>query len=77
VIPVAETSIRRQDDGVTDRETQADRRRDSGAGRHRVVIVGGGFAGLYAARGLGKEPAVELTLVDRRNYHLFQPLLSN
>lgn len=45
------------------------------AGRHRVVIVGGGFAGLYAARELGKERAVELTLVDRRNYHLFQPLL--
>jgi NADH dehydrogenase len=41
---------------------------------HRVVIVGGGFGGLYAARALaGAE--VELTLVDRRNYHLFQPLL--
>jgi NADH:ubiquinone reductase (H+-translocating) len=43
--------------------------------RHRVVIVGGGFAGLYAARALGKEKAVDVTLVDRRNYHLFQPLL--
>jgi NADH dehydrogenase len=43
--------------------------------RHRVVIIGGGFAGLYAARRLGKERAVEVTLVDRRNYHLFQPLL--
>ena len=42
---------------------------------HRVVIVGGGFAGLYAARDLGKDKAVEVTLVDRRNYHLFQPLL--
>ncbi len=41
---------------------------------HRVVIVGGGFAGLNAARRLGKAP-VELTLVDRRNFHLFQPLL--
>ena len=40
-----------------------------------MVIVGGGFAGLYAARKLGKERAVEVTLVDRRNYHLFQPLL--
>jgi NADH dehydrogenase len=40
-----------------------------------VVIVGGGFAGLYAARRLGKERTVEVTLVDRRNYHLFQPLL--
>jgi len=39
------------------------------------VIVGGGFAGLYAARDLGKDKAVEVTLVDRRNYHLFQPLL--
>ena len=45
------------------------------AGLHRVVIVGGGFAGLYAARELGKDRAVGLTLVDRRNYHLFQPLL--
>ncbi len=43
--------------------------------RHRVVIVGGGFAGLYAARGLGRDDATEVTLVDRRNYHLFQPLL--
>ena len=42
---------------------------------HRVVIVGGGFAGLYAARKLGKDKAVEVTLIDRRNYHLFQPLL--
>jgi NADH dehydrogenase len=40
---------------------------------HRVVIVGGGFAGLYAAKEL-RETAVEVTLVDRRNFHLFQPL---
>jgi NADH dehydrogenase len=39
-----------------------------------VAIVGGGFAGLYAARGLARYP-VEITLVDRRNHHLFQPLL--
>jgi NADH dehydrogenase len=39
-----------------------------------VVIVGGGFAGLYAARALRKAP-VDVTLVDRRNHHLFQPLL--
>jgi NADH dehydrogenase len=39
-----------------------------------VVIVGGGFAGLYAARALKNEP-VRVTLVDRRNFHLFQPLL--
>ncbi|QZZ21594.1 NAD(P)/FAD-dependent oxidoreductase [Leptothermofonsia sichuanensis E412] len=41
---------------------------------HRVVIVGGGFGGLYAAKGLGRAP-VEVTLVDKRNFHLFQPLL--
>ena len=41
---------------------------------HRVVIVGGGFAGLAAARTLRRAP-VELTLVDRANHHLFQPLL--
>ena len=42
---------------------------------HRVVIVGGGFGGLYAARRLGRDPRLSVTLVDRRNYHLFQPLL--
>src|SRR5919109_1977482 len=40
---------------------------------HRVVIVGGGFGGLQAARGLRRAP-VEATLIDRRNFHLFQPL---
>jgi len=40
---------------------------------HRVVIVGGGFGGLLAATHLAPAP-VELTLVDRRNFHLFQPL---
>jgi NADH dehydrogenase len=39
-----------------------------------VVIVGGGFAGLYAAKALGKAP-VRVTLIDKRNFHLFQPLL--
>jgi NADH dehydrogenase len=47
----------------------------AGDQRHRVVIVGGGFGGLYAAKELGKEPGVAVTLVDRRNHHLFQPLL--
>lgn len=42
---------------------------------HRVVIVGGGFGGLYAARELARDDRIELTLVDRRNFHLFQPLL--
>src|SRR5215831_3632972 len=40
----------------------------------RVVIIGGGFGGLRAARALAGA-AVSLTLVDRRNHHLFQPLL--
>jgi NADH dehydrogenase len=40
----------------------------------RVLIVGGGFGGLYAAKALRHAP-VELTLLDRRNFHLFQPLL--
>ena len=39
----------------------------------RVVIVGGGFGGLQAARGLRGAP-VHITLIDRRNFHLFQPL---
>ena len=43
-------------------------------GPHRVVIVGGGFGGLYAAQAL-KRAAVDLTVIDRRNFHLFQPLL--
>ena len=42
--------------------------------RKQVVIVGGGFAGLAAAQAL-KNVAVDVTLVDRRNFHLFQPLL--
>ena len=41
---------------------------------HRVAIIGGGFGGLFAARML-RRAAVEVTLVDRTNYHLFQPLL--
>jgi len=41
---------------------------------HHVVIVGGGFGGLYAAQALGKAP-VKVTLIDKRNFHLFQPLL--
>jgi NADH:ubiquinone reductase (H+-translocating) len=41
---------------------------------HHVVIVGGGFGGLYAAKALRRAP-VRVTLVDKRNFHLFQPLL--
>ncbi len=42
--------------------------------RKRVVILGGGFAGIHAALGLGKLP-LDVTLVDRKNHHTFQPLL--
>jgi NADH:ubiquinone reductase (H+-translocating) len=42
--------------------------------RHRVLILGGGFGGLYAAKALKHAP-VDVTLLDRRNFHLFQPLL--
>lgn len=44
------------------------------APRHRVLILGGGFSGLNAAQKLKHAP-VEVTLIDRRNFHLFQPLL--
>jgi NADH dehydrogenase len=42
--------------------------------QHRVLILGGGFGGLYAAQALKKAP-VDVTLIDHRNFHLFQPLL--
>ena len=41
---------------------------------HKVVIIGGGFGGLYTAQSLGNAP-VEVKLIDKRNFHLFQPLL--
>ena len=43
-------------------------------GKHRVVVAGGGFGGLYAAQSFKTAPA-GVTLIDRRNFHLFQPLL--
>src|SRR5687767_3794380 len=46
----------------------------AGGGEHRVVIVGGGFGGMNAARALGRAPC-RVTMIDRRNFHLFQPLL--
>jgi NADH:ubiquinone reductase (H+-translocating) len=42
--------------------------------KHQVVILGGGFGGLYAAKALKQAPT-QITLLDRRNFHLFQPLL--
>ncbi len=42
--------------------------------RPRVVIVGAGFGGIHAAKGLGKAQ-VDVTVLDRRNHHTFQPLL--
>src|SRR5260370_5938171 len=59
------------DSSIEDRRpSTADRSGD----RHRVVIVGGGFGGLEAVAGLAGAP-VTITLIDQRNYHLFQPLL--
>ncbi|MBV8461190.1 MAG: FAD-dependent oxidoreductase, partial [Candidatus Eremiobacteraeota bacterium] len=41
---------------------------------HRAVILGGGFGGLAAAQKLGQS-GLDVTLIDRRNFHLFQPLM--
>jgi NADH:ubiquinone reductase (H+-translocating) len=43
--------------------------------RHRVVVVGGGFGGLPATRLLARSANLDITLIDRTNHHLFQPLL--
>ena len=45
-----------------------------GSSRHRVVVVGGGFGGLSAVKAL-RRADVDVTLIDRVNHHLFQPLL--
>src|SRR5262245_47706917 len=47
---------------------------DTGDRLPHVVIIGGGFGGLYAARALDRDD-VRVTVIDRRNHHLFQPLL--
>src|SRR5262249_62086257 len=44
------------------------------SGRSKVIIIGGGFGGLFAAQALKSAP-VDVTVIDRHNYHLFQPLL--
>ena len=44
-------------------------------GKKIVILVGGGFAGLNAAKELSRSPEVAVILIDQRNYHLFQPLL--
>jgi len=43
--------------------------------KHRVVIIGGGFGGLHAVKQFAGNKSVEITLIDKRNFHLFQPLL--
>ena len=48
---------------------------DAPRARHRVVVVGGGFGGLPASRLLARTSNIDVTLIDRRNHHLFQPLL--
>jgi NADH dehydrogenase FAD-containing subunit len=72
LVPFEEKHARVRDDGrvnISDRSTAATTARVP-----RIVIVGAGFGGLSAARALRSCPA-EITVVDRRNYHLFQPLL--
>jgi NADH dehydrogenase len=60
---------------VLDQRSRLDEGAEGDAGkRHRVVIIGGGFGGLFATKALAMAP-VDVTLVDRHNYHLFQPLL--
>ena len=59
--------------GGLDRKLNAAPARGSDPRVTRVVVVGGGFGGLLAVRGL-RRADVEVTLVDRQNFHLFQPL---
>ena len=56
------------------RRVESRPRTEAAAATHRVVLVGAGFGGLYAAQAL-KRARVDLTVIDRRNFHLFQPLL--
>jgi NADH dehydrogenase len=60
--------------GVADRRETVHRGSDASTPRPHIVVVGGGFGGLSAARALKRAP-VRVTLIDRANHHLFQPLL--
>src|SRR5881392_2679023 len=59
---------------MTEAEKTHSYKKETALTQPRVVIVGGGFGGLYAARALAGAP-VSVTLIDKRNYHLFRPLL--
>src|SRR5436305_7877065 len=59
---------------MTETEKTHSYKKETALTKPRVVIVGGGFGGLYAARGLADAP-VSVTLIDKRNYHLFRPML--
>src|SRR5262249_47494230 len=59
---------------MTEGEKKHSYKKETALTKPRVVIVGGGFGGLYAARALAGAP-VRVTLIDKRNYHLFRPLL--
>src|SRR5262245_47969890 len=56
-------------------EPMSDARPAAPGARHRVLVVGGGFGGLYAARTLSRDDRIDLTIVALRIFHLFQPLL--
>src|SRR5271157_1099406 len=55
-------------------EDQVESSNQPGSTKPKVVIIGGGFGGLSAAKALAGKP-VDVTLIDRTNHHLFQPLL--
>ncbi len=59
---------------MTEAEKNHSYKKETALTQPRVVIIGGGFGGLCAARGLAGAP-VSVTLIDKRNYHLFRPML--
>ena len=67
--------LARVDDAGRSLRRRADARAGAAALMHRIVIVGGGFAGLRAARALAKAGGAQITLIDRTNHFVFQPLL--